>query len=232
MSGVTSLQAILTDIEGTTSDIRFVQQVLFPYARARLPNWLAEHATDAAVRPWLQATAHEAGLSAAATPAQLAAVLQGWMDADRKATPLKALQGMIWREGYAAGDFVAHVYDDVAPTLRAWRARGLRLFVYSSGSAQAQQQFFAHSAAGDLTPLFEGWFDTETGPKREAASYARIAAAIGVAPAQILFLSDIVAELDAARASGLRTTLLCRPPQQCAADAPHPCVHDFTELRL
>ena len=111
-------------------------------------------------------------------------------------------------------------------------ARGLRLFVYSSGSIEAQKQFFAHSAAGDLTPLFDGYFDTETGPKREAASYTRIARAIGTAPQAVLFLSDIEAELDAARAAGMQTTQLCRPPAACAAACRHPCTHDFTAIAL
>lgn len=223
------IRAILTDIEGTTSDIRFVHEVLFPYARKRLPAYVETHRDRDDVQHWLAEAAREAGWIEAGL-GEVIDLLIGWIDADRKSTSLKALQGMIWREGYAAGDFVAHVYPDVAPALRAWRARGLRLFVYSSGSVDAQQQFFAHSEAGDLTPLFAGYFDTQTGPKREPAAYMHIAEAIGEQPAHILFLSDIVAELDAARASGLRTTLLCRPPAQCGAETTHPCVHDFSAI--
>ncbi|WP_297925375.1 acireductone synthase [Metallibacterium sp.] len=232
MTGAPAPGIVLTDIEGTTSDIRFVQQVLFPYARRRLPAWIAAHANEPEVGRWLDAAAREAGLATPAARDTVVEALLAWIDADRKSTALKALQGLIWREGYAAGDFVAHVYPDVEPALRAWRARGLRLFVYSSGSIEAQKQFFAHSAAGDLTPLFDGYFDTETGPKRETASYAHIADAIDMAPAHILFLSDIEAELDAARAAGMRTTLLRRPPSECTASSSHPCIHDFAALVL
>ncbi|EQD64093.1 2,3-diketo-5-methylthio-1-phosphopentane phosphatase, partial [mine drainage metagenome] len=225
------IRAILIDIEGTTSDIRFVHHVLFPYARKRLPAYIETHRDLIDVQHWLSEAASEAGLIEASLR-EIIDLLLGWIDADRKSTALKALQGMIWREGYAAGDFVAHVYADVAPALRTWRARGLRLYVYSSGSVEAQKQFFAHSEAGDLTPLLAGYFDTETGPKRETASYAHIADAIDMAPAHILFLSDLEAELDAARAAGMHTTLLRRPPSECTASFSHPCIHDFTALVL
>ncbi|WP_298191495.1 acireductone synthase [Metallibacterium sp.] len=231
MSAHGEIRAILIDIEGTTSDIRFVHHVLFPYARKRLPAYIETHRDLTDVQHWLSEAASEAGLIEASLR-EIIDLLLGWIDADRKSTALKALQGMIWREGYAAGDFVAHVYADVAPALRAWRARGLRLYVYSSGSVEAQKQFFAHSEAGDLTPLLAGYFDTETGPKRETASYAHIADAIDMAPAHILFLSDIEAELDAARAAGMRTTLLRRPPSECTASSSHPCIHDFAALVL
>ncbi|EQD65080.1 Enolase-phosphatase [mine drainage metagenome] len=231
MSAHGEIRAILIDIEGTTSDIRFVHHVLFPYARKRLPAYIETHRDLIDVQHWLSEAASEAGLIEASLR-EIIDLLLGWIDADRKSTALKALQGMIWREGYAAGDFCAHVYADVAPALRTWRARGLRLYVYSSGSIEAQEQFFAHSEAGDLTPLFAGYFDTETGPKRETASYAHIADAIDMAPAHILFLSDIEAELDAARAAGMHTTLLRRPPSECTASSSHPCIHDFTALVL
>ncbi len=231
MSAHGEIRAILIDIEGTTSDIRFVHHVLFPYARKRLPAYIETHRDLTDVQHWLSEAASEAGLIEASLR-EIIDLLLGWIDADRKSTALKALQGMIWREGYAAGDFVAHVYADVAPALRAWRARGLRLYVYSSGSVEAQKQFFAHSEAGDLTSLLAGYFDTETGPKRETASYAHIADAIDMAPARILFLSDIEAELDAARAAGMRTTLLRRPPSECTASSSHPCIHDFAALVL
>ncbi len=226
------VRAILTDIEGTTSDIRFVREVLFPYARRRLPAWVAAHAAQPEVAHWLDEAAREAGLPADTPLDRRAGQLQEWIDADRKSTALKALQGMIWREGYADGAFRAHVYADVAPALRDWRARGLALYVYSSGSVEAQKLFFAHSEAGDLTPLFDGYFDTGTGPKRESASYVRIAAAIGLDPACILFLSDVVEELDVARAAGLRTTWLCRPPLACPATPAHPCANDFRAIAV
>ena len=232
MTGAPAPSVVLTDIEGTTSDIRFVQQVLFPYARRRLPAWITAHADEPEVGRWLDAAAREAGLAAPVARDAIIEALLAWIDADRKSTALKALQGMVWREGYAAGDFRAHVYADVPPALRAWRAHGLAVYVYSSGSVAAQKLFFAHSEAGDLTPLFDGYFDTETGPKREAASYTRIARETSVAPQAVLFLSDIEAELDAARAAGMQTTQLCRPPAVCAAACRHPCAHDFTTIAL
>lgn len=223
------IRAILTDVEGTTSSISFVKDVLFPYAREHLPGFAAAHGDEPEVARWLAATAAETGLDPADHGAVVATLLR-WIDEDRKATPLKALQGLIWAEGYAGGAYRAHVYPEVAAKLQAWKAQGLALYVYSSGSVDAQKLFFRHSEAGDLSPLFDGHFDTETGPKREAESYSRISAAIGIAPAEILFLSDIVEELDAAHGAGLQTVWLCRAPLQCPADARHRCVADFDAI--
>ncbi|HST27236.1 MAG TPA: acireductone synthase [Rudaea sp.] len=223
------IRTILTDIEGTTSSISFVKDVLFPFARQRLPAFVETHADKPEVQHWLHEAAKEAGIIYADRE-EIVELLQRWIDEDRKATPLKALQGLIWEEGYRGGDFRAHVYPDVAPKLREWKQRGLDLYVYSSGSVAAQKLFFAHSEAGDLTPLFSGYFDTEAGPKREAESYRRVAAAIGGPAGEILFLSDIAEELDAARATGMRTTQLARPPMTCPARSTHPCVHDFSAI--
>ena len=220
------IQAIVTDIEGTTSSISFVKDVLFPYARQHLPAFIATHADKAEVQHWLHETAKEAGL-VSASRRELVALLQHWIDEDRKATPLKALQGLIWEDGYRSGEYQAHVYADVAPKLREWKQAGLDLYVYSSGSVTAQKLFFTFSAAGDLTPLFSGYFDTETGPKRDPNSYRSIAIAIGTPVEQILFLSDVVEELDAARAAGMRTTLIARAPAACPPAGAHPCVNDF-----
>jgi enolase-phosphatase E1 len=225
------IRALLTDIEGTTSAIAFVKDVLFPYARTHLPGFVQDHGDEPDVRRWLEAAAAEAQIADPASPAVVATLLR-WIDEDRKATPLKALQGMIWKAGYAAGDYRAHVYPEVSARLRQWKAQGLRLYVYSSGSVPAQRLFFGHSEAGDLAPLFDGWFDTEIGGKRDAASYGRISEAIGVEPAAILFLSDLEPELDAARAAGMHTVQLCRPPASCAAAARHPCVADFDAIEL
>jgi enolase-phosphatase E1 len=224
------IRAIVTDIEGTTSSIDFVKDVLFPFARKRLPAFIETHTDDPEVQHWLHEAAREAGY-VEADRGEVIDLLLRWIDEDRKATPLKALQGMIWREGYESGAYRAHVYPEVAAKLREWRAAGIRLYVYSSGSVAAQELFFKYSEAGDLTPLFAGYFDTETGPKRETASYTAIAAAIDEQPEHCLFLSDVVAELDAAHASGFRTTLLCRPPSACPADsAPHTCVESFDAI--
>lgn len=226
---MSDIRVVVTDIEGTTSSIDFVRDVLFPYARRRLPAFIETHADRPEVQHWLHEAAREAGYVEAGRN-EMIALLQRWIDEDRKATPLKALQGMIWEDGYRNGDYRAHLYPEVPARLRAWHARGLRLYVYSSGSVAAQRLFFGFSEAGDLTPLFDGYFDTETGAKRAAGSYRAIAAAVGEAPARILFLSDVVEELDAAAEAGLRTTWLCRAPARCPADARHPCVADFDAI--
>lgn len=222
-------RAVLTDIEGTTSSIRFVKDVLFPYARRHLPAFVAAHANQPEVQHWLHEAVREAGLVEATQP-EVVELLLRWIDEDRKSTALKALQGMIWRDGYVNGDYRAHVYAEVAARLGAWHAAGLRLYVYSSGSIAAQKLFFGYSEAGDLTPLFSGYFDTATGPKREAASYAQIATAINMEPAHILFLSDIVEELDAAQAAGMQTGWLVRAPQPMPSHPRHTAYADFDAI--
>ena len=202
------MQTILTDIEGTTSSISFVKDVLFPYARKALPGFGAAHGREPEVRRWLDAVASEIG--GACQDDLVVETLQGWIDADRKHTALKALQGMVWKDGYGRADFRAHIYPDAAEALRRWHAAGHALSVYSSGSVPAQKLFFGNSAAGDLQPLFSHWFDTEVGGKRDAGSYRRIVAALGVPAADVLFLSDVVEELDAAREAGLGTVLVDR----------------------
>jgi enolase-phosphatase E1 len=195
------VKAILTDIEGTTSSIAFVAETLFPYARARLADYVAAHPVE---------TAPILAEIAAAEPGDPIATLRRWIDEDRKATPLKLLQGMIWADGYATGAFSGHVYADAVAGLRRWHQAGVKLYVFSSGSVGAQKLLFGHSDAGDLTPLFTGYFDTTTGPKREAESYAKIAAAIGVEAEAVLFLSDTPQEVAAARAAGLAARLIDR----------------------
>jgi enolase-phosphatase E1 len=223
------VQAILTDIEGTTSSIRFVKDVLFPYARKRLPAFVETHTDDPEVQHWLHEAAKEAGL-VSATQQEIILLLTGWIDADRKSTALKALQGMIWKDGYEEGEYRAHVYPEVPACLRAWRSLGKLIYVYSSGSVQAQKLFFAHTDAGDLTAFFSGYFDTGIGAKRDPESYRRIAADIGLRANEILFLSDVVEELDAAREAGFRTTLLARAPQTCPVKSEHRSVCDFDDI--
>ncbi|HKT42342.1 MAG TPA: acireductone synthase [Rhodanobacteraceae bacterium] len=227
----TGARAVLTDIEGTTSSIAFVKDVLFPYAREHLPRFIETHRDDPVVARWLDATAREAGIDDPHSP-RITDTLLRWIDEDRKATPLKALQGMIWKAGYEAGDYKAHVYPEVPAKLREWKARGLKLYVYSSGSVPAQKLFFGHTEAGDLAPLFDGWFDTEVGGKRERGSYLRIAEATGLAPPALLFLSDISTELDAARGAGVQVVQLCRPPERCPESRAHPCVADFDAITI
>jgi len=223
------IRAIVTDIEGTTSSIDFVKDVLFPYAREKLPAFVETHADQPEVQHWLHEAAREAGLVSASRQ-EIIDLLTRWIDEDRKATPLKALQGLIWADGYASGEFKGHVYPEVAENLQKWKKQGIHLYVYSSGSVAAQKLLFGHSEAGDLTPLFSGYFDTEIGAKRDAESYRRILAAIGRRGDETLFLSDVEAELDAAREAGMRTTLLARSPATCPPASTHSCVADFDQV--
>ncbi|HEV2567630.1 acireductone synthase [Sphingomonas sp.] len=184
------IKAILTDIEGTTSSIAFVTETLFPYARARLRDHLRDHPEQAQGIP--------------------GDTLERWIDEDRKEPVLKAIQGRIWRQGYERGELKGHIYPDAAAALHRWHEQGLRLFVYSSGSVEAQKLIFGHSEAGDLTTLFEGYFDLGVGSKLETVSYVRIAEEIGEKPSAILFLSDNPAEIAAAREAGLQVQLIDR----------------------
>ncbi len=223
------IRAIVTDIEGTTSSLSFVKDVLFPHARERMAAFLREHSADRAVRSQLEAVNELAGRPLAA--AEAAALLIQWIDEDRKITPLKALQGMIWEQGYRRGDFSGHIYADAVRQLRRWHDQGKRLYVFSSGSVQAQKLLFGHSDGGDLTALFSGYFDTNIGNKREAEAYHHIAAAIDTAPGEILFLSDIKEELDAAQAAGMQTVWLVRVGAPPAAGT-HPQARDFDAIRF
>lgn len=201
-------RAILTDIEGTTSSISFVKDVLFPFARRALPDFVRAHHNDPEVRLWLDRAASDAG--GICDDAITVEMLQGWIDEDRKHPALKALQGMIWQAGYADGEFTAHVYPDAVAALKRWHGEGIPLYVYSSGSVPAQKLLFGHSDAGDLTGQFSGWFDTAVGGKRHDDSYRAIAKMIGLPADDVLFLSDVVEELDAARDAGMHTVLLDR----------------------
>lgn len=227
---------ILTDIEGTTSSIAFVKDVLFPYARSRLPAFIKAHAHKPDVRHWLDRVATDIAASACQDDV-IAETLQGWIEQDRKHTALKVLQGMIWEAGYHQGDFIAPLYPDVAPALHTWHAAGHPLAVYSSGSVPAQKLLFSHTDAGDLTPLLSAYFDTEVGGKREANSYHTISQRLAQPTGNILFLSDVVEELDAAREAGMQTVLLDRrsdypQPRLDAAAHGHHRVESFTEIHL
>jgi len=222
-------QAIVTDIEGTTSSIAFVKEVLFPFARARLGDFVARRGAEPAVRQCLgeaRSLAGDPGLSDDA----LVALLTRWIDEDRKATPLKTLQGYLWADGYASGELLSHVYDDAVAGLRSWHAAGHALHVFSSGSIAAQRLLFSHTKHGDLTPLFSGYFDTTTGPKLQASSYSAIASALGRPPAEVLFLSDHTGELDAAVAAGMQAVCLDRGEAIIPASTPHRRVRSFAEI--
>ncbi|WKJ90444.1 acireductone synthase [Methylomonas montana] len=223
------IKAIVTDIEGTTSSLSFVKDVLFPYARAHLPDFVRSRQAQAEIRQLLADACQVAGgeLDDDAVIAQFI----HWIDTDQKITPLKSLQGLIWLEGYRNGDFTGHVYEDAVRNLKNWHSQGFKLYVYSSGSVQAQKLLFGYSDFGDLTPLFSGYFDTHVGGKRESESYQRIAAELGLPAEQILFLSDIKEELDAARQAGFATCWLVRE-QAPDSGAEHVQVNDFDGIHL
>ncbi len=234
---LTDIRAILLDIEGTTTPIEFVQQVLFPYARTRIHDYLEQHADDPGVRAdiaLLRAEHAAESLGAPDLPPWNPEAYVYWlMDRDRKSTGLKALQGRIWEAGFRAGALKGKgaVYPDVRPALARWQQAGKRIAIFSSGSVQAQRNLFANTTDGDLSSFLSGYFDTTTGPKREARSYRQIAATLGQEPRDVLFISDVTAELDAARAAGMRTVLCVRDavsPDDASAN--HPRIRSFAEL--
>jgi len=224
-----SIHAIVMDIEGTTTSIDFVHSVLFPYAARELPDYIRRHGTDRKIRQLLDEARDEAGENTAGTERTIE-ILEKWIEQDRKAGSLKALQGLVWESGYRDGDFTGHVYADVAPNMKQWTEIGIALFIYSSGSVQAQKLLFAHSDAGDLRPLIRGYFDTRTGHKRDALSYKRIAESLQLPAQQILFLSDTAAELDAAAEAGMQTIQLAR--DRSVVRGAHTMVADFDAISV
>ena len=222
-----TVDAIVTDIEGTTTSIAFVHDTLFPYAREHLPSFVRAHAGQAEVRTALEELK---ALGGVVTDEEAIVVALRFIDEDRKAGPLKAIQGLLWEDGYSSGAYVAHVFPDVAGRLRSFREAGIRLYVYSSGSVHAQKLLFGHTTEGDLTPWFNGYFDTTAGQKKESASYRTIAQSVGSEPSRVLFLSDVVGELDAARAADFRTLGLNRPGNAPQPPSTHRFVSSFDEI--
>jgi enolase-phosphatase E1 len=229
-------RAILLDVEGTTSSVSFVYDVLFAFAKRHVGDFLARNGGEPAVREAAVALAAEVGAPDArpdtpegATRIALAAI--ELINRDVKSTPLKALQGMIWRSGYDSGELVSHVFEDVPEALGRWADSGIDVRIYSSGSIEAQKLFFAHTGFGDLTPLLRGHYDTTTGPKRTAPSYGAIAADMGLAPREILFVSDVGEELDAAKQAGMATALALRPGnREPGGVLEHDPVSSFAEI--
>jgi len=224
--------AIVLDIEGTTSSTGFVHRTLYPYSRARFGEYLARHRDRPDVAAQVQAVRDLAG-EPDADDARIVERLGRWLDDDRKITPLKAFQGWIWAEGFAAGELTSHFFPDVIPALRRWHQAGHELDVFSSGSIAAQHAWFGSSPEGSLLPLVSHHFDTETaGPKRERSSYELIARELGRAPAEIVFLSDLRAELDAARDAGWRTIGVRREGDQYFDDGvgDHVAVTSFDQV--
>jgi enolase-phosphatase E1 len=230
------VEAVLTDIEGTTTSISFVYDTLFPYAEARLGAFCSRPSPGpelaAAIAQLRREHEEEARQGTAGLPGfgDGAPYARHLMRLDRKSTGLKQLQGLIWDEGYRAGDLRGEVFPDVPPALEAWARLGVRLRVFSSGSVRAQKLLFGNTGQGDLARLFEGFHDTTTGPKQEPASYRAIAGELALPPAAILFLSDVRGELDAAATAGLRTGLLLRPGNHPVEPGDHPKYTSFAEL--
>jgi enolase-phosphatase E1 len=238
---------LLLDIEGTTTPVDFVYKTLFPFARRGVEGYLRSQRENPQVQAEIEALRqeHSADVRRAMDPPPWhdyspAAVLQSavayiwWlMDRDRKSTPLKSLQGQIWQAGYASGQLRGEVYPDIPGAFERWHRQGKTIAIFSSGSVQAQRLLFGNSTAGDLTPFIKAYFDTTTGPKNESRSYLAIAAGLDILPPDTLFISDVTAELDAARAAGMQTAL-CIRPCSTAHDQPqgagHPVIHHFENL--
>ncbi|MCM3877447.1 MAG: acireductone synthase [Thermoanaerobaculia bacterium] len=228
---MTSARAILLDIEGTTTPIAFVKDVLFPFARANAPSFLAAHRHEPEVQADLALLAEERALERTDNaPLDPLPYLFWLMDADRKSTALKALQGRIWKGGYESGALVSDVYPDVAPALARWKDAGIDVSIFSSGSVLAQRLLFAHTSAGDLRPFLNAWFDTTTGGKKEAKSYTLIASALGRAPGEVLFVSDVAEELDAAEEAGMDVALCVRPGTPEPIPSRHRVVRSLGEI--
>lgn len=234
-------RAILLDIEGVTTPVDFVYQTLFPFARRHVKEFLDAHSTDEAVNADIARLREEHAAEAGDQPpawrddsleAQLAsavAYVHWLMDRDRKSTGLKSLQGKIWEAGYRSGELRGEVYEDVSRAFARWKEQRRIIAIFSSGSVLAQQLLFAHSTAGDLTGFIQAYFDTTTGAKREAESYRRIAASLQSQPSEVLFLSDVVAELDAARLAGMQTALCVRHEPSPPSGA-HSVICTFDEV--
>jgi len=224
---------VVVDIEGTTSASAFVFDILFPYAAERFPAWLDQHAGEPDTVRIVADVAREAGLI---QPSQdeVVTTLRAWVAEDRKATPLKELQGLIWQEGFSNGELISDFFPDALAALRQWHAAGLPISVYSSGSVLAQRHWYAHSPEGDLTAWISGYYDTaNAGAKREASSYRAIAGAIDIEPGRLLFCSDVVAELDAASAAGWQVVRVRRPGEPHAVeDSAYPEVAEMTDIQL
>jgi len=223
------IKAIVTDIEGTTSSLSFVKDVLFPYARAQMGEFIHQHADEPAIAALIDDVRQETG-----NDLRLDDVIQRleqWIDADKKITPLKALQGLLWETGYQQGDFKGHIYPDAKQKLEQWHQQGIRLYVYSSGSVHAQKLLFGYTEYGDLNYLFSGYFDTKIGAKVEPDSYRHIAEAIKLPANEILFLSDVKPELDAAKKTGMQTTWLIRDGD-LDPQASHYQVENFSAIKI
>lgn len=223
------IQAIITDIEGTTSSLAFVKEVLFPYARDHIAAYIRNHEKEAPVQQALVEAGKINGTDS--TTEQLIQTFIQWIDEDQKITPLKTIQGLLWETGYREGHYKGHIYEDAVNKLRKWKKLGIKIYVYSSGSVYAQKLLFGHTEYGDLNPVFTDYFDTRIGAKTSKDSYQKIAASIAVTPEDCLFLSDIKQELDAAQEAGMHTIWLVRNGR-LDSSAAHQQVANFDDINL
>ncbi len=220
------IRAILTDIEGTTSSLSFVKDVLFPYSKKKLADFLSKHSEDSEVQRILREVQEiESG-----DPVK---TLLGWIEEDRKITPLKELQGLMWEEGYKTGELKGHIYEDAYRKLKEWHNKGIPLYIYSSGSVKAQKLLFGHTQHGDLNFLFSGYFDTKIGNKKDPQSYRRIAEEIGLKPEEVLFLSDNPEEIEASAKTGMQVIRVAREGEsEFIENFPYRQVRSFEEIEL
>ncbi|MGE4260697.1 acireductone synthase [Shewanella sp.] len=223
------IRAIIVDTAGTTTDQHFIQDVLFPYSLKAMPIFLERQQQNFLVDACISDT-RDIALEDDASLARVAEILQTWIQEDRKATPLKTLQGLIWKEGYAQNDFTGHIYPDFIEAIKQYRAQGLRVYSFSSASVEAQKLLFSHSDGGDLTELFNGHFDTRTGSKLDKQAYSNILNTISLAPKQVLFVSDLLGELKAAAAAGMQTCQMVRDSSVKTGD--YRQIHSFSELQI
>lgn len=234
-------RVILLDIEGTVSEIAFVHEVLFPYARRHVREFLLNHIHRPEIGETLNTMARDAGAESAVAwcPYPIASSegidwvvgqIHAWMDQDAKLTGLKALQGLIWETGYRDGLLKSHIFPDVPKCLNRWVEAGQTIAIYSSGSRAAQRLLFAHTTAGDLTPWITAYFDTTSGGKRVASSYQTIAGQLGIEPSGVLFLSDVPEELTAAASVGMQTGLVVRPGNRPTEDQQHPRMTSLDDI--
>jgi len=224
------VKAIVCDIEGTTTSLSFVKDTLFPYARRHISKYVREN-TDNPIISTLLDDVRIAMHHPNATLNDIIDQLERWIDEDEKITPLKAIQGYLWEVGFNNGDYHGHVYSDAYEKLKIWHASGTDLYIFSSGSVRAQKLLFSHTEYGDLTPMFSGYFDTNIGAKSDPSSYMNIADNIGYPAMEILFLSDVKQELDAAKSAGLSTVWLIRYGSP-SHDSQHPQVTNFLDITV
>ncbi len=236
-----NLGAVVLDIEGTTTPISFVFDILFPYARQHLAQYLTAHSQSEDLQTLVhefsnQLTSEGSSLKLDSTPsspewiAQATAAIAKFMDEDRKFGPLKTLQGQIWEAGYTVGALKGQLFPEVADSLQRWKQQGLKIAIYSSGSRRAQQLLFQYSESGDLTGLLSGYFDTAVGAKGESTSYGRIAQELGIEPKKLLFLTDILTEAKAAHQAGWHTAIMIRPGNRPQAEHEFPTYQTFDEI--